>query len=272
MQKGENMANNSSKHCFLSGENIRSTLFEGDATVRPVSLDLKVDFVIRGKEKYETITLKPQQMVTVILDGKVKIPNNCFGIAYPKTSLCQKGIHILNTGIIDPGYNGYLSTVAINYSKENREIRKGDVYLRLIVYQNQHSYPEVEEKNSAQEDYISKMFAESKSYPKTFLDIPNSVKKLVEKTTKKVSKKVWRTALFILGLFAVVSLIIVFTTFAIGNSRIIELKNSEVIDFKLNEELQSMNTKYEEILSKLKLIEEKQHSEQNKGNTNNEQE
>ncbi len=39
------------------------------------------------------------------------------GFAHVKTSLTKRGILATHTGIIDPMYDGYMSTLLINYGK-----------------------------------------------------------------------------------------------------------------------------------------------------------
>jgi deoxycytidine triphosphate deaminase len=78
-----------------------------------------------------SFTLKPQGMVYVVFKEKIKVPSNVIGFAHVKTTLTKLGIMATNIGIIDPNYNGYLSTLLINFGKSDLYICKGDPTLRV---------------------------------------------------------------------------------------------------------------------------------------------
>jgi Deoxycytidine deaminase len=96
------------------------------------SYDLRVDKIITpdGKEQ-DTYSIKPNCMVVVVSQESVTVPENVIGFAYVKTSLSQKGIMANNIGIIDPQYSGPLSSVLINFGKEEYELSKDDPFLRI---------------------------------------------------------------------------------------------------------------------------------------------
>jgi hypothetical protein len=161
--------------------------------------------------------------VIVVLDGTVKIPFDCFAITYPKTSLTQKGIHVLNTGIVDPGYDGCLSTIIINYSKNEVELRrKEDVCFRLMLYKNETPYLNWGACTVERFDYIQSRIADSKKYPDTFLDIRKQQDGIIKKVTAEVTKSVATTTILII---AVLTLLL-----QAGSSFIETLKKNDPLD------------------------------------------
>jgi dUTPase len=62
------------------------------------------------------------------------LPDGIAGIALVKTSLCNEGILALGIGIIDPGWEGKLSSFLVNFGKTSRSIKEGEVFLRLTFY------------------------------------------------------------------------------------------------------------------------------------------
>jgi deoxycytidine triphosphate deaminase len=119
----------------LSHEQIKSTtiIIDGiDSNYENASYDLRVENIIDmdGKEHNE-IKISPQGMMYIIFKEKIVLDNNTIGFAHVKTSLTQKGIMATNIGIIDPGYNGYISTLLINFSKTPFFIKKGNAALRV---------------------------------------------------------------------------------------------------------------------------------------------
>lgn len=222
---------------FLTGEDVKTKLFKGeDVLVRPVSLDLKVGCIVKDGKVFnqDAVSIGPQEMVVIILEGEIMVPWDCFGIAYPKTSLCQKGLHILNTGIIDPGYEGSLSTVAINFKNSPVEIRKNDVFLRLILYQNSQEYPRDKTTTKSFDNYIQDRIEESENYPKTFLDVPGQMNRLADNMSDKITNKMMNKTLFVI---AAVTIFFTLVSFWINSSGVNNLQNAL---FQKSSELSSL--------------------------------
>jgi len=76
-------------------------------------------------------TLKPQGMVYVVMKEQLKVPMDVIGFAHVKTSLTKRGIMATNIGIIDCGYEGYISTLLINFGKNDCFLSEGDPALRI---------------------------------------------------------------------------------------------------------------------------------------------
>lgn len=243
---------------FLTGQEINNIVTDsGDSRSTSVSLDLVVDCVIKQGEiiNLPKIKIKPQEMFIVILKGKVAIPNDCFGIALPKTRLCQEGVHILNTGLIDPGYEGFLSTVAINFSNKTVEIRDDDVFLRIVLYKNNGQYDQPSPStplNVSYDDYIKRRIRDSFNYPETFLDVPKQIENLSNKMAGLISSNMMNRGLWVLTLVTVGIAII---SYILGNSNLQKIqdstlqRSSEVIEKKTNEEIKKLENKYNELLN-----------------------
>jgi len=245
---------------FLTGKEISSIIQNNDGIERDASLDFKIEcFIKNGKVIRKTkITIKPQEMFIVVLKGQVTLPKNCIGIAFPKTSLCEEGIHVLNTGIIDPGYKGYLSTVAINFSNQTRAITKDDVYIRLMIYRNRSNYGD-NIKECDYETYLDKRIEESKEYPDTFLDVPRQVKDLSLKMANTISSNLTNRILIIL---TIGTMIFAAFSFWIGNSyinkmqeKLLETQSQDSIEITLNEEYYKVLEKLDELERKIRVIE-----------------
>ena len=91
------------------------------ANTRAASYDLTVGSVVIDGTEYKTDIpkVKPQQIVVLVSKETVMVPPGHVAYAMPKTSLCMEGIHTLNTGIVDPGWCGKLSSVAINFERSD---------------------------------------------------------------------------------------------------------------------------------------------------------
>lgn len=170
---------------------------------RPASIDLRVGcIIIKGKEYRTSVTIKPQQMFILVSNERVKVRAGLVGYAMPKTSLCKEGILCLNTGIVDPGYDGLISTTAINFDQDSFTIAPGDPFLRLVFHRLRGAgatglaEPGLSTSDSA---YIKEAKNNSKQFPGTFLDIPGQI----ETITKKVLGRQTAVLMLVLTIFTV---------------------------------------------------------------------
>src|SRR5579864_1733127 len=109
---------------LLSGEEIGSLgLVENSTTdlFRASTYDLSVGDIIAagpvsGNKEY---VLPPGGTVRVISKETLKLPDFITGHALLKNELCRKGILALNIGVIDPGFEGPISSTLINFGRSN---------------------------------------------------------------------------------------------------------------------------------------------------------
>jgi len=95
--------------------------------------------VASDSEKQQTITsgayeIAPAEMVTIITAQKFNLPDHITGLVMPKSSYYEKGLLTLGIGIVDPGWDGPVSSVLINFGKSKRLIRVGDAVLRVAFF------------------------------------------------------------------------------------------------------------------------------------------
>jgi deoxycytidine triphosphate deaminase len=185
---------------MLSGEQIKGKqLIQNDRpeSYRAASYDLTVGTIIpplaRPSKKnappsigpVDTFVMPPQGMVEVVSHERVKIPKSIAGYATVKTGLCDKGILALNIGIIDPCYEGLISSTLINFGKSDFNLKKGEVFLRLTFFE--YAPPEVVRATSPKDDQYIKD-KESKvlqHLSRTFLNLDQRVKELTEPILKE---------------------------------------------------------------------------------------
>ncbi|HVW30404.1 MAG TPA: hypothetical protein VHC69_33835 [Polyangiaceae bacterium] len=165
---------------------------------RDCSYDLGVKYVIDSKgddhelKPDQFFEIQPHGMVEVIASERVRLPDDVVGYAMVKTGLTIEGIFALNIGIIDPAYDGHISTTLINFSKRKYQLRSGDPFLRLTFHRL--ATPATRKPPPVSfHDYLAirKTKAE-KHFSETFLDM--------EGTAKAVSTELlgeWKKNLFI---------------------------------------------------------------------------
>jgi deoxycytidine triphosphate deaminase len=107
-----------------------------DKGYRDASYDLAVGTIITSQgDQPDFLWLQPQAIVRVISQETIKVPLDIVGFVTVKTSLCDEGILPLNIGIIDPGYQGLISTTLLNFGKRDFLIEPGKTFLRVTFHQ-----------------------------------------------------------------------------------------------------------------------------------------
>ena len=115
---------------------------EGNQSWRAASYDVRVGTILAvesdGRSRLSEANfcvVPPQGMVEVISLETIKVPENVAGYASVLTRLSRRGLLALNTGIIDPSYEGPVSAVMVNFGKTAFSLSSGDSFLRLSFHQ-----------------------------------------------------------------------------------------------------------------------------------------
>jgi len=166
-------------------------------SVRPASYDLTIGSILIEGESHAGASVKPQQTFIIVSKERVKVPAGFVAYAMPKTRLCNTGILALNTGVVDPGYDGPLSTIAINFSESHKPLCAGTPFLRLV-------FNSLEGERSGDEDLVvaesdQKRIERSKEFPETFLDVPGQTEPFVRKVADEALGKQTNFFLLILA-------------------------------------------------------------------------
>lgn len=91
------------------------------------------------RECREAYRLSSAGMVKVISREIVSLPNNIVGYALVKNSMSNKGVLAINIGVIDPGYNGPISSTLINFGPDPLILMPGEPFLRLSFHRIEES-------------------------------------------------------------------------------------------------------------------------------------
>lgn len=190
---------------ILNAQEIRdSNIIIGlkDSKLRNASYDMSIETIIDmkgGKQDY--YKLPPQGMAIVVFQEQIRLTKDLIGLAHVKTSLTQKGIMATNIGIIDPCYDGFLSTLLINFGSDSYSLHKNDSCLRLTFDRIKDSYDSKPFTAGSKEDYIKARQSDTDNLAEKFLNLSS--------VTKDVSKEVGKRILGLGIIFSVAS-------FAIG--------------------------------------------------------
>ncbi|WP_272533971.1 dCTP deaminase domain-containing protein [Providencia sp. PROV212] len=186
------------------------------------SVDITIGEVLY-KDKNDKIksgtgaSLKPQESLVIISEEIIHVPPDHVAYVFLKNRFSQKGFLALNTGIIDAGYKGPISTVIINFSSVDAAVPSGKTkeekeFFRVVFHKITSVSTEKPEFDVL--DYGQDKYKEYKEYkindlknlPKTFLE----PKVLKEQIQSELYSKVSELSIFKLTI-AVAILGILFT-------------------------------------------------------------
>lgn len=111
-----------------------------EGSLRDAGYDLRVATLMgkvkQGMEIYsDDFDLEPQGIAAVISKEMLCLPKNVCAYASVKTALCREGVLAINIGVIDPGWNGPISSILLNFGKDAYRLKKEEHFLRLTFHE-----------------------------------------------------------------------------------------------------------------------------------------
>jgi deoxycytidine triphosphate deaminase len=81
-----------------------------------------------------SLVLEPQGIAHLISAERVRLPHDVCGFAHVLTGKCNQGLLTLNIGLIDPGWDNYVSTAILNFSSERQLLQEKQEFMRLTYH------------------------------------------------------------------------------------------------------------------------------------------
>jgi len=108
-------------------------------SLRPAGYDLRVQTLIskrdgKSEKSEDDCDVSPQGIVLAMSQEVVKLPPGICAFASVKTTLCREGVMAINVGLIDPGWEGPISSVLLNFGKDPYRLKSGEAFLRLTFH------------------------------------------------------------------------------------------------------------------------------------------
>lgn len=177
------------------------------SSYRASTYDVTVGLILTPSgKKLSSLTLRPQEIAVVVSRETLRIPIDVSGHAVPRTSLAEQGLLALSTGVVDPGYEGPLSSVVINFGSEDLKIHEGTPFLRVffqpISAPSNLAFAETEPRD----EYIRRRRSRAQQLPGTFLDLPNQAKAIADQIASARTEK-------LVGLLSAVGVFLVVVAF-----------------------------------------------------------
>lgn len=155
------------------------------AGFRASSYDVHIECLIDSSGSVlESYALPPQGIVMAVSQERIVLPGNITGLAMVKTSLCNEGVLALNIGVIDPGWEGKVSSFLVNFSKHERLLTQGETFLRLAF---QPLSSNTSSPNAVPDEaYISARRHQAVGrFGRTFLNLPEVIAALTDESLRQ---------------------------------------------------------------------------------------
>jgi deoxycytidine triphosphate deaminase len=171
-----------------------------ESSFRAASYDLTVGLIV-SPDRNEPINtgsfiVPPQGMIEVISAERVSLPRNIAANTTLKNGLSSQGILSLSVGIIDPLYDGLISSTLVNFNKTPVPIRIGDAFMRVTFMEYVPDRALKPPAPVADAEYVQQRIRKvATQFPRTFLDLENSVPPLTEPVVRTLQRR-WRNALY----------------------------------------------------------------------------
>lgn len=188
---------------LLTGSDLVADRFfaSGDPVARGSSFDLTVGTILdhNGNKVDGPFVLKPGHMVQVVSAEVFKLPDAVTGHVTYKTALTRRGIWALTVGIVDPGWNGPVTTTLLNFSRIDYAVAPGDAFLRVSFFGHAPVPTECLPTCEAVETYLRGIQKVAMTqFPQTFLDKDE----IAGKAGKDVLERIRKDALVWVGAIA----------------------------------------------------------------------
>ena len=133
--------------------------------------------------------IEPSETVVLVTKEKLNMPQDLCATYGQLNRLANRGLMILNTSIVEPGYSGPLSCVLVNFSSQKHALSPGHSIAKLTFHQV-YGIPEelFISQSSTRDDYEVQASKNAIYLPKSLLDISG----LEERVTERVGGKMRR--------------------------------------------------------------------------------
>ncbi len=134
-------------------------------------------------DRYE---LKPNELVIFQTREKIRMPLDLSASYAALDSVAKQGVLLINASMVEPGYEGYLSGVLLNFSSRSFFISPNMEIVKI-------SFSEVtggvqDKLHERIDDYTEQLQVKAQNYTQTFLDIDRIEKDVISKTARQVRK------------------------------------------------------------------------------------
>lgn len=141
-----------------------------------------------GHKAYDSV--KPGEYVWIRMRELVKLPDNICAFWWQTNTLSRKGLLLMNMSIVEPGYEGPLSCLFVNFSRIPVAINP-ETSMAKLVFAKLDKVAEIPSgkvgvSESAIAHYDEELYGEALARPATFLQVNEEIKRFQEDASQKI--------------------------------------------------------------------------------------
>lgn len=123
------------------------------------------------REGPSSITVQPGKMVWVRTSDRVSIPNDVVGFWWQTNTLSRKGLMLVNMSMVEPGYNGDLACLFVNFGNGKVIIEPETVIAKMVFVDVRGTVAEPFKLKTSTADYDAKLRELAANQPGSFLQV-----------------------------------------------------------------------------------------------------
>lgn len=183
---------------MLSGEEIEKLGLVVGATAegyRASTYDVRIGEIVasdslKKRVPHAAYVLPPGGMVRVISEELLTLNSTVTGHVLLKNALCRVGVLAIHIGVVDPGYEGPLSTTLINFGRLDYLVELGAPFLRVSFDECPASPRAAASAKWNKKAYSEQVRLEVLAHAApTFLDVEGTAEKAADKIYSKSKKQ-----------------------------------------------------------------------------------
>jgi deoxycytidine triphosphate deaminase len=142
--------------------------------------------------------IEPSETKILVTKEKLNMPKDLCATYGQLNRLANKGLMILNTSIVEPGYSGPLSCVLVNFSSQTHALSPGDPIAKLTFHEVKGTPEQLLTDSFTHDEYEKLVSKNSVSLPQSLLDISGIEERVTKKMGTTVKKSVaWGGAIIL---------------------------------------------------------------------------
>ena len=130
--------------------------------------------------------LKPNELIIFQTREIIKMPLNLSATYAALDSVAKQGVLLINASMVEPGYEGYLSGVLLNFSSKSFYISPNMEIVKISFSEVTGGVQDKLHENI--ENYTEQLQERAQNYTQTFLDIDRIEKDVISKTAHRVRR------------------------------------------------------------------------------------
>jgi dUTPase len=133
-------------------------------------LNILVNKLVKDGIEYERLIIKPHETVIVTTE-LITTDRNELGMLFSSKDFFDRGLLLIMPQLVQPGYDGCLSAIVVNYSNADVELRKEDKIFQNLVFTelSDDKIADFPSQPISKDDYLKSVVEKSKNLPSTFL-------------------------------------------------------------------------------------------------------